>query len=280
MTRTPGGAGPPGVGRAGLAGAAVAVLLAGAATAAPAPGPPVLPSTAGAAAAPTPGGEEAAGQEATGEDTTPAAREEPAPDVDYLLARARAAYDSLRTLRARFHQTIEMRVFEPPRRREGRGTWYQRKPGFFRMDFDEPEGDLVVSDGRHVWLFYPSTHPGQVVKSRLEGAGGQRGSEIVDLQGRVLEKARTDYEATYGGRETVEGHPSHLVVLEPRSRESPYTRIRVWIDARRWLVRRLVFEDRSETVRTVTLDEMETGVPVADSLFRFRPPEDVEVFEG
>lgn len=202
-------------------------------------------------------------------------------DADRVLRRAEATYDSLRTLRAAFRQEIEMRAFDPPRRRSGRGTWYQRKPGLFRMDFEEPEGDLVVSDGRFLWLYYPSTHPGQVVRTGLgpEATGG-RGSEIVDLQGRILERARSVYEPSHGGIVTVDGHRTHLVELAPRGGDADYERVRVWVDGERWLVRRLEFTDRSETVRTVELDELETGIALPDSLFRFEPPGDVEVFEG
>lgn len=209
----------------------------------------------------------------------PAAVDSP-PEAERILRRARAAYDSLRTLRARFRQVIEMRVFEPPRRRVGTGTWYQEKPGLFRMDFDDPEHDLVVSDGQALWLYYPSTHPGQVVRTGLDAGAGGRSGEIVDLQGRILERARTAYEARYVGREEVDGHGSHLVELVPRSGEAAYQRVRLWIDADRWLVRKLKFTDHSETVRTIVLDELRTGISLPDSLFRFEPPDSVEVFEG
>ena len=200
------------------------------------------------------------------------------PDGAELMRRAAAVYDTLRTLRARFRQTIEMQVFEPPRRREGSGVWYQEKPSRFRMDFSEPEEDLIVSDGEHLWLYYPSTHPGQVIRSEL-GAGG-RGAPMVDLQGRIFQVARTRYDVRYAGRDTLAGAPVHRVELEPRSEAADYRRVGVWIDAESLLVRRLVFEDRSETVRTVTLDDIRTGVSLPDSLFRFRVPPDAEVFEG
>lgn len=200
------------------------------------------------------------------------------PDGEELMRRAAAVYDTLRTLRARFHQTIEMRVFEPPREREGSGTWYQEKPSLFRMDFSDPEDDLIVSDGQHLWLYYPSTHPGQVIRSALEARG--RGAPMVDLQGRIFRLARTRYEVRYAGRDTLDGAPVHRVELEPRTGDADYRRVEVWLDTGSLLVRRLVFEDRGETVRTVTLDDIRTGVSLPDSLFRFQVPEGTEVFEG
>lgn len=207
----------------------------------------------------------------------PSATDRQDPDVDRILARAEAAYDSLRTLRARFRQSLEMRAFEPPRQKEGTGVWYQKKPGLFRMDFEDPEGDLIVADGQHLWLYYPSSHPGQVVRVRLEGGG--RGAEMVDLQGHIFREVRERFASEYAGRQEVSGAATHRIVLTPKG-ASPYRRVTVWIDARTHLIRRLEFVDQSETVRTITLRDLRPGTALPDSLFRFRPPPDVEVFEG
>lgn len=200
------------------------------------------------------------------------------PDGEELMRRAASVYDTLRTLQARFHQTIEMQVFDPPRRREGHGRWYQRRPSLFRMDFTDPEEDLIVADGQHLWLYYPSTHPGQVIQSRL--GSRRRGAAMVDLQGRIFELARTRYDVRYVGRDTLDGASVHRVELTPETSEADYRRVGVWLDAGSLLVRRLVFEDRGQTVRTVTLDDIRTGVSLPDSLFHFRIPETAEVFQG
>jgi outer membrane lipoprotein-sorting protein len=215
-----------------------------------------------------------------GRDADSAASPAPAgpPGAEEIVRRARAAYDSLRTLKASFVQVLEMRVFDPPRRKEGRGTWYQKKPSLLRMDFAEPEGDLIVSDGRHLWLHYPSSHPGQVIRSDLQAPG--RGAAIVDLQGRIFRQARTTYRPRLEDREEVGGRMAHVVVLEPRSSGTPYREVWVWVDVQSHLVRRLRFHDRSETVRTITLDDLRPGVSLSDTLFRFEPPPDAEVFEG
>lgn len=202
----------------------------------------------------------------------------PGPDAEEIVRRAAATYDSLESLRADFRQVLEMRVFDPPRRRAGEGTWYQRKPAHLRMDFSDPDGDLIVSDGEHLWLYYPSTHPGQVVRTGLASPG--RGAPAVDLQGRIFRQARTVYRPEHRGREEVTGRPAHVLELLPRTDDTEYRSVRVWVDVGTHLVRRLEFHDRSQTVRTITLTDLETDVPLPDSLFRFEPPPDVEVFEG
>lgn len=224
----------------------------------------------GAAARPSPGG---ATDSLTGEagetEAGPAA-----PEVARILARAERTYADLSSLRARFRQTIEVPLMD--RRRDGHGIWYQAGRGRFRMDFLEPPEDEIVADGIHLWLYYPSTNPKQVIKSPL-GSGETRAG-TADVLARILEEARTAYEGTYAGRERVAGVETHRIALAPLDPGSPYRRVRVWIGVEDDLVRRFEITEANETVRTVTLTQLEPNVPIPEGTFRFTPPADADVF--
>lgn len=197
------------------------------------------------------------------------------PDVGDLLARAERRYASLESLRARFRQEIEVPLLE--RRREGHGVWLQKGRGRFKMDFIEPPEDVIVADGRYLWLYYPSTNPDQVIRSSLDAPETHAGT--ADVLARILSEARTNYAADYAGREEVEGVTTHVVELRPEGR-SPYRRVTVWIGAEDDLVRRFRIVEENETVRTVTLADLRPDAPVPDSIFRFTPPPEADVFAG
>jgi outer membrane lipoprotein carrier protein len=198
-------------------------------------------------------------------------------DVHALLGRAEARYDSLHSLRARFEQTIQVPLLD--KSREGHGTWYQEGRARFRMDFVQPAGDLIVADGAHLWLYYPSTNPGQVVRTTLEG--DPTGVAMVDLEGRIFREARSGYDAKSEGPETIDGITTCRVELTPRDQASTtYRKVRVWVGADDLLVRRFEITEENETVRTVTLSHLHPDVAIADSLFRFTPPAGVDVFSG
>jgi outer membrane lipoprotein carrier protein len=184
---------------------------------------------------------QAAGQEA----------EQGSEKVRVLLERAEDVYDGLSSMRAEFEQTIEIPLLG--RRRDGRGTWFQKGPGRFKMVFADPAGDVIVADGRHLWLYYPSTHPGQVIRSAIDA--NVTGAGMVDLQGRIFD------------------------ALTPTG-ESPYRTVRVWVDKDSFLVRRFEIVEENETVRTVILDDLLPNHSIADSVFEFVPPEGTDVFEG
>jgi outer membrane lipoprotein carrier protein len=208
---------------------------------------------------------QAAGQEA----------EQGSEKVRVLLERAEDVYDGLSSMRAEFEQTIEIPLLG--RRRDGRGTWFQKGPGRFKMVFADPAGDVIVADGRHLWLYYPSTHPGQVIRSAIDA--NVTGAGMVDLQGRIFEEADTGYDAELQGSEDVKGHPTWRIALTPTG-ESPYRTVRVWVDKDSFLVRRFEIVEENETVRTVILDDLLPNHSIADSVFEFVPPEGTDVFEG
>jgi len=198
-----------------------------------------------------------------------------APEVRELLGRAEARYDALTSMRAEFDQKIEIPLLG--RERSGTGRWYQKGRGRFKMEFTEPPGDVIVADGTSLWLFYPSTHPNQVIRSTIDA--NVTGAGMADLQGRIFEQAAAAYDAELVGREEVEGRPTWLVVLTPRE-VSPYRRVRVWIDADDVLVRRFEIVEENETIRTVVLRNLRPDVPIDDEVFAFTPPPGADVFEG
>lgn len=203
------------------------------------------------------------------------AQESGDPEVRDLLSRAEATYDGLRSMRARFVQKIEITLLG--RERTGSGDWYQKGRGRFKMDFSDPEGDLIVADGTTLWLYYPSTHPGQVIRSTIDA--NATGAGMVDLQGRIFEEAARAYDAVLEGRREVAEHATWLVALTPRA-ESPYRKVRVWIDVESLLVRRFEITEENETLRTVELHDLEPNASIPDEEFSFTPPAGTDVFAG
>jgi len=197
------------------------------------------------------------------------------PDVQQLLDRAEKVYGSLVSLQARFEQTIEIPLLA--RRRDGSGTWYQKGRGRFKMDFSDPAGDVIVADGQYLWLYYPSTHPDQVIRSDIDA--NVTGAGMVDLQGRIFEETDTGYAAVLEGSEDVTGSATWRIVLTPTG-ESLYRKVRVWVDQESFLVRRFEILEENETIRTVILRDLQPNQAIPDSVFEFVPPEGADVFEG
>jgi len=190
--------------------------------------------------------------------------------ADQILSRASQAYEKTVTLKSDFVQKIEIRALE--REEEGRGVVFQKKPNFFLMKFEDPEGDMVVADGQWFWMYYPSAQPDQAIRTQI----GET-TEGATLGGQFLNDPSTRYVSTYVEVSEVGGQPAHLISLVPKF-DAPYTLVRVWIDTKDYLVRKFEVYEQNETVRTITLSNVQAGVDLPDDLFVFTPPSGVEVF--
>jgi outer membrane lipoprotein carrier protein len=197
----------------------------------------------------------------------------PAQGVDQTIERAVAAWAAANTVRASFEQTLT----NPLTGSEvtARGEFQQQGRNRIDIRFTDPAGDRIVADGRALWIYIPSTTPGQVIRSSLA-----RGANSVDLTGQFLTAPKTKYNISDAGTTSVGGRPARGLVLVPKREESqPFTRATVWVDDRDGLVRQFEVTDQNGVTRRVRLTSIRVNVPVDASAFRFRPPKGVRVVQ-
>lgn len=192
-------------------------------------------------------------------------------DANDILERAERAYSGVRSMEADFVQEVYVPLLESTQ--HSRGKLFHRAPDRFLMRFSQPEGDLVVADGRYVWMYYPSNDPGQVMRAPL-AEGGQQ----VDLQREFLSDATSRYTATRTGSRSIGGREAHALTLLPRG-QSPYSEVRIWVDTADHLVRRFEITEQNGTIRRLEMSDLRPNVTLADDLFAFAPPPGVQVFE-
>lgn len=188
-----------------------------------------------------------------------------------ILRRVEQAANGVRSLEADFTQSLTIPLLNQTQR--GSGKLYQRKPDRFLMRFSDPEGDVMVADGRHFWLYYPSSDPRQVIRTSI-AAGG----EAVDLQQQFLSNPNQRFVPTLNGEETVAGRAAYVMTLVPRQR-SPYKVLRIWVDKQDYLVRRFEMTEENDSVRRVELRNLRTNHTLSDALFTFTPPAGAQVFD-
>jgi len=184
-----------------------------------------------------------------------------------LLDRAVANWARVKTARATFEQVINNPLTGGTLKASG--EYQQQRPGKLSVKFNDPATDRIVADGRYVWLYLPSTSPGQVIRSPL-GAGG---TGTVDLSAQFLTAPRTRYTVTPAAAELVSGRPTHGYQLIPRTRAgAPFAKAVVQIDDADATIRQFTVTENSGVERTVRLTSFRTNVPVDAGAFRFTPP--------
>jgi outer membrane lipoprotein carrier protein len=190
------------------------------------------------------------------------------------LDRAVAAWSRVKTARATFDQTIVNPLTGNTLRSSG--EYQQQRPGKLSVRFNDPATDRIVADGRYVWLYLPSTTPGQVIRSRL----GEGGTGTVDLTAQFLTSPRTRYDVSPLGTKTIAGRATHVYRLVPRAGKGAQFRSAVvYIDDKDASVRQFEVTESSGVERTVTLTSLRLNVPVDAAAVSFTPPAGTRVVD-
>lgn len=196
-----------------------------------------------------------------------------AQDVWPILERASAAYQTVSTLSADFVQVVVNPLVGTPD--TTRGTLHLMRPNHFAMRFTRPRGDRVVADGRHLWLYTPSTTPGQVIRTAIP----ETGTTGPNLIGQFVERPRERYDARYVRGDSLASGWADVVALAPKRTELPYREAVLWIDRDDGLVRRIEIVETSGQRRVVILERLQVNAGVRQREFRFSPPAGVRVVD-
>jgi outer membrane lipoprotein carrier protein len=205
--------------------------------------------------------------------TVPAAVVQAQPSPEALLDRASQAYAKVRTARGTFEQTLTNPLTKSTATASGEFQ-QDRAGGRLSLLFTDPKGDRIVADGKSVWVYLPSTNPGQVIKAPVSAAGA--GS--LDLVDRFVTSPKSKYRIGDGGAARVGEHATRAVTLVPTS-PMEFAKATVWIDESDGTVRQFEVTDPSGLVRRVRLTEIRLNVPVDRNAFSFTPPKGVRVFD-
>lgn len=197
-----------------------------------------------------------------------------AQSTDQILDHAVSAWSKVKTARASFEQTVTNSLTGSSA--NARGDFQQQRPNRLAIRFTDPPGDRIVSDGSSVWVYLPSSLPGQVVKrSATDGT-----ALPLDITGEFLTDPRAKYDVSAAGSGTGAGHAAHALLLTPKAGvQAPFTKATIWVDDDDGLIRQFEVEEQSGVTRRVRITSLDLNVPVDRGAFEFTPPHGVKVVE-
>ncbi|HET7564433.1 MAG TPA: outer membrane lipoprotein chaperone LolA [Gemmatimonadaceae bacterium] len=198
----------------------------------------------------------------------PLGAQSPESVVDHAVA----VYAKVHTERATFTQTITNPITGTTL--TSHGEMQQRKPGLVDVRFTDPAGDRIVSDGKYLWIYLPSTNPGQVIRT----APAKDGAGTPDIAAQFLDSPKTRYTISDAGSATIAGHETHAVVLVPKEPMS-FTKATVWVDDDDGFVRQFETVEENGVTRLVTLNTISINGPTDRSAFSFKVPKGVHVYD-
>ena len=194
-----------------------------------------------------------------------------AQSADAIIDRAVAAYGRLNSMRAEFKQTLTNPLTGNSQTTSG--VILRQKPNLLSITFDS--GDRVVADSSTLWVYLPSSVPGQVM--RMPYTGGN--ASTVDPAEQFLNSPRTRFTVTSSGTATVSGRPAHAITLVPKRTNAGFTSAKVWIDDADSSIRQFDVESANGLKRHVVITSFTANPAIAKSSFRFAVPKGAKVVD-
>jgi outer membrane lipoprotein carrier protein len=196
-----------------------------------------------------------------------------AQDAQVIIGRSARVYRSLGSLRADFVQVIDNPMIDSA---ESKGTLAQAGPAKLSMRFSDPPGEAIVIDGQHVWVYTPSTVPGQVVRLSVPSGGPVYGYNLLAW---LLDRPAERYRASYLRRERIDGRTADVIQLVPAVPDLPFSKAVIWLDHDSALPRRLEIHEESGATRTLDLRRIRVNESLPERTFTFKVPRGVRVVD-
>ncbi|HJQ53889.1 MAG TPA: outer membrane lipoprotein carrier protein LolA [Gemmatimonadaceae bacterium] len=194
-----------------------------------------------------------------------------AQSADAIIDRAVAAYARLNSMRAEFRQTLTNPVTGNSQTTSG--VILRKKPNLLSISFES--GDRVAADGSTLWVYLPSSVPGQVVKMPYTGAN----ASAVDPAEQFLNSPRSRFTVASGGEATVGGRSTHVITLTPKRANPNFASAKLWIDDSDSSIRQFDIETPSGLKRHVVITSFTPNPSLARTAFRFSVPKGARIVD-
>lgn len=191
-----------------------------------------------------------------------------AQDARDLVREVQRRYDATKDYSADFRQTTEYRTLN--RKVDGQGRVFFSKPARMLWRYQEPAGQFVLSDGKHLYFYQPAER--QVIKTAL-GAVFRSDLPLSFLLG--IGDLERDFRPE--SMESAEDGPR--LKLYPKKANSGVREVQLTVDPGNYDIRRVLIEDGGGNRWTFRFDNIRHGTASDPSLFQLKVPQGVDIVE-
>jgi outer membrane lipoprotein carrier protein len=184
--------------------------------------------------------------------------------AEAIIERLQKNYDLMADFVADFRQETDVKTLKAS------GKVSFKRPGKMLWLYEEPKGQFVLADGKHLYFYQPDQN--QVIKSPLKNAF--RGDiPLSFLLG--LGNLKKDFNATLKASE----NNQYVLRLEPKGEAGGYSEILMGVDKTSADIDWVSVRDAANNLTTLSFSAMRKGVGLKDSLFRVQIPDGADVVE-
>jgi len=171
-----------------------------------------------------------------------------------------------KSFEANFQQTLRTHKGEVLQQTDG--VFYLSRPGKFRWNYKTPYEQVIVSDGKRIWIHDVD----------LEQVTVQKQNENLPTTPMALLEDSTQLHKSYHVKPLDNHDGVYRLQLLTKSNESDFAEIVVGLDTKG--LRFMQLHDQFEQVTDIVFTDSHTNTKLAKEIFEFIPPEGVDVFGG
>jgi outer membrane lipoprotein carrier protein len=188
--------------------------------------------------------------------------------ADPIVDRLQKSYDATVDFIADFRQETEVKTLNRTLKAAGKVSF--KRPGKMFWRYDEPKGQFVLADGKHLYFYQPEQN--QVIKSPLKNAF--RGDiPLSFLLG--LGNLKKEFNATLKSTE----ENNYVLRLEPKGEAGGFSEILLAVNKSSMDIIWVSIRDAAANLTTIRFSGMRKGVALNDSLFQVQIPKGADVVE-
>lgn len=186
-----------------------------------------------------------------------------------LAQKLQARYEETKTMSADFKQSTSVPM--TTRKRLGAGKMVISKPGRIRWDYQTPERQVLISDGKKVSMYLADS--AQMV---VQPVSQYVNSDVTYAFFAGTGNITRDFKVLPPERKEDAG--LQAIKLVPKTAHPQVEYLHVWIDEN-FMVRRLEIVDHFGSITDLAFSNIRRNEPVSSEVFVFTPPLGTEIIE-
>jgi len=189
------------------------------------------------------------------------------PPTQEVVERIQGFYERTEDLRGRFHQRVELAMGQT---QEASGSFYLRRPGMMRWEYEHPERRLLITNGSTLWAYTPLDK--QVIIQDLKEAVTSIPFDFLMGAGKLTEQFHIREVRVAGDR--------YRLTLIPRRADPALRQMEMEVEVGTLHIIYLVLLDHYDNRTVMRFSELQVNTGLFPHLFSFTPPPGVQVLQG
>ncbi len=179
---------------------------------------------------------------------------------DDIVSKLQQKYETISTIEADFVQEATSKAMKRSDTSEGRV--YFKKPGKMRWEYRKPLQDLIVSNGKTIWVYQPDL--AQAIEKPFDAGASVLATDFLSGIGDLKKNFK------------VKVADNGTITLVPKDPGENIRKITLSLDPG-GLVRKTTIDDAFGNETSITFKNLKTNTELKDSLFEFKPPKGVTI---